>query len=192
MAKVVTGRAGRERRREERFEQYAIDVAPMLLRQLKLTPEARIMHLGSPGATAIAEAIAPNLVGGELLIVVYTYDEMEDLRAALAGLGNVEVINEIEDVDPDEPPFDVITSIVPYQHGRDYVDDLLASGLRLLSPSGTLFLAGDRQQGFERHIEALGAAGSRVKTLVQNMHYRVVAASKPTGGGGLRPRSTTA
>ncbi len=192
MAKVVTGRAGRERRREEQLEQYAADVTPMLLRQLKLAPETHIMHLGSTGATAIAEAIAPNLIGGEMLIVVYTYDEMEELRAALAGLGNVEVINEIEDVDPDEPPFEIITSIVPYQHGRDYVDELLASGLRLLSPSGTLVVAGDRQQGFERHLEALAASGSRVTTLTQNVHYRVASATKPTGGGGLRRKSATA
>src|SRR5919199_6792649 len=166
MAKLVTGRAGRQQRREERLEQYAAELAPLLLKQLKLTPNARVMHLGSPGAIAIGQALAPTFESSELLIVVYSYDEMEDARAALAGLGNVEVINDIEDLDPDEPPFDTVTCIAPYQHGRDYVQGLLEVGLRLLSPGGLLFLGGDRQQGLEQHLEALGSRGSRVTTLV--------------------------
>jgi 16S rRNA G1207 methylase RsmC len=192
MAKLVTGRAGRQQRREERLEQYAAELAPLLLKQLKLTPNARVMHLGSPGAIAIGQAVAPTFESGELLIVVYSYDEMEDARAALAGLGNVEVINDIEDLDPDEQPFDIVTCIAPYQHGRDYVGELLTLGLRLLATGGTLFLAGDRQQGFERYVEMLGSAGSRVTPLAQNGQYRVVAAAKPVGGGGLRRRSGSA
>lgn len=163
----------------------------MLLKQLKLASGARVMHLGSPGAVVVAQTLAPALETGDLLIVVYSYDEMEEARAALAGFGNVEVINDIEDLDPDEPPFDTVTCIAPYQQGRDYVAELLATGLRLLTDEGTLLLAGDRQQGFERYVEALGAAGSRVTPLVQNGQYRVVAAAKPVEGGGLRRRSET-
>ncbi len=192
MAKITTGRAGRQQRREERLEQYAAELAPLLLKQLKLAPDARVMHLGSPGAIAIGQALAPTFDSGELLIVVYSYDEMEDARAALAGLGNVEVINEIEDLDPDEPPLDIVTCIVPYHQGREYVDELLLFGLRMLSPNGQLVVAGDRQQGFERALETLGGAGSRVTPLVQNGPYRVVSASKPGPGGGLRRRSETA
>ncbi len=182
MPKAATGRAGRERKREERLEQYVGALAPMLFKQLKYTPESRILLLGSPGVAQLAETLAHTLTTGEILVVVYTYDEMEETRAALAGLGNVEVINEIKDLDPDEPPFDIAASIVPYYQGREHVDDLLAAGLQLLAPGGTLIIGGDRQQGFERTVEALGSIGSRVTPLVQSGQYRVVAATKAKTG----------
>ncbi len=189
MAKVITGRAGRQKRREERLEDYAAALVPMMLKQIKFTPESRILLLGSPGVVQLADNLAHALTTGEILIVVFTYDEMEDTRAALAGLGNVEVINEFEDIDPDEPPFDVAVSLAPYHQGREYVDRLLQAGLELLAAEGTLFVGGDKQQGFERTVEALGALGSQVTPVVQNGQYRIVAASKPRRGGGLRPRT---
>jgi hypothetical protein len=192
MAKVVRGRAGRERRREDLLETYAAALAPMLVKQVRPAPSARMMHLGSPGAVHLAEHFAPLLETGELVVMVYTYDEMEEARAALAGLGNVLVINEIEDIDPDEPPYDLMTSIVPYHLGRDYVDDLLLGGLRLLAADGLLYLAGDKQHGFERTLEVLAAAGSRITPVVQVGTMRIVTASKPGPGGGLRRTTLTA
>ncbi len=192
MAKVVRGRAGRLQRREELLQRYSEALAPMLLKQLKPAPGARMMHLASPGAVEVAQALAPRLETGELVVVVYTYDEMEEVRAALAGLGNVEVINEIDDLDPDEPPYDLITCIVPYYLGHEYVEELLAAGLRLLAPEGLLVVAGDRQQGFERQLASLQAAGSQVTPLAQNGQLRVVSATKPGPGGGLRRKSATA
>lgn len=192
MPKIVRGRAGRQQRREESLTHYNTELAAMLLKQLRISPAARIVHLGAPGAITVAEAIAPGLETGELLVVVYSYDELEEARASLAGIGNVEVINDFDDLDPDEPPFDVVTCIVPYYLGRDYVAELLRTGLNLMAREGTLFLAGDRQQGFERQIEFLGSIGSRVTPLVQNGQYRVISAAKPTGGGGLRRRTESA
>jgi 16S rRNA G1207 methylase RsmC len=188
MAKLITGRAGRQQKREERLEKYTAALLPLLLKQLKIDPATRVLHLGSPGAAAIVEAIAPHLTSGEMLVVVYSYDEMEDTRAALAGLGNVEVVNELDDIDPDEPPFNLVTCIAPYQHGRDYVDELLAASLELLAPSGVLVLGGDRQQGLERNLETLAANGSGLTRLAQNGQYQVVSATKPVRGG-LRRRS---
>jgi hypothetical protein len=191
MPKVIRGRAGREQRREDLLESYTAALAPMLVKQLRVAPDARMMHLGSPGAVLIAETFAPALETGELVVVVYSYDEMEETRAALAGLGNAEVINEIEDVDPDEPPYNVMTSIVPYHLGYNYVNDLLASGLRLLTSDGLLYLAGDRQHGFERHLEHLAGVGSRITPVVQVGTLRIVTASKPGPRGGLRRSSST-
>ena len=192
MAKPVRGRAGRQQRREETLERYGAELAAMIIKQIEPPPGARMMHLGSPGAIALADAVAPFLAHGELVVVAYTYDEMEEIRAALAGVGNVEVINEIDDIDPDEPPYDLITCIVPYHLGRDYVEELLAAGLQLLDMQGTMVLGGDRQQGFERDLQFLGAKGSQVTPLVQNGNLRVVAATKPGRGGGLRYRPETA
>lgn len=188
MPKIVRGRAGRQQRREAQLSTYGAELAPMLLKQMRVSPDARILHLGYPGASNVADAIAPALDTGEILLVVYSYDELEETRALLAGAGNVEVINDLDDLDPDEPPYDVVTCIVPYYLGRDYVADLLRTGLDLLTSGGTLFMAGDRQQGFERQLEFLGSIGSRVTPLVQNGQYRVVSATKPTAGGGLRRR----
>jgi hypothetical protein len=164
----------------------------MLIKQVRPGPDVRMMHLGHPGAVQIAETYAPVLETGELVVVVYTYDEMEETRAALAGLGNVEVINEIEDLDPDDPPYAIMTAIVPYHLGRAYVDKLLLNGVRLLAADGLLYIAGDRQQGFERHLEILAAAGSRITPVVQVGTMRVVTASRPGPSGGLRRASTTA
>jgi hypothetical protein len=66
MAKLITGRAGRQQRREERLEQYAAELAPLLLKQLKHAPTSRVMHLGSPGAIAVGQALAPTFTTGEL------------------------------------------------------------------------------------------------------------------------------
>ena len=191
MAKVIRGTAGRMRQREEQLEEYGSSLASLLIKQVKITPGARVMHLGSPGAITVARAIAPALETGELVVVVYTYDETEDARAALAGLGNVEVIDSIDDVDPDEPPYDLLTCIIPFQHRRDYVDQLFAAGMRLLARGGTLILAGDRQQGLERHLAELRARGSEVTPLSSNGQFRVLGVTKPGPGGGLVRRSST-
>ena len=192
MAKVVRGRAGRMQRREATLERYGAELATMLAKQLNPQPGARVMHLGGPGAITLAEAIAPALATGELVVVVYTYDEMEEARAALAGLGNVEVINDLDDLDPDEPLYDLVTCIVPYNLGRDYVEELLEAGLRLLDRQGTLVLAGDRRQGLERQLHFLAATGSQVTPLAQNGDFKVVSATRPGPGGGLRRRPGTA
>jgi hypothetical protein len=191
MPKIVRGRAGRQQRREETLERYGAELAPILLKQVRIPEGARVMHLGSPGAAQVSEAIAHMLVSGELVVVVYTYDEMEELRAALAGLGNVQVINEIDDLDPDEPLYDVITCVVPFHQGQGYVEELLDSAFKLMNRDGTLYLAGDRQQGFERVVEWLGSVGSRVTPQVQIGQMRVVTATKPGPGGGLRRASPT-
>jgi hypothetical protein len=192
MAKVVRGRAGREQRREDQLDTYAAALTPMLVKQVRAAPDVRMMHLGSPGAVQIAETFAPVVATGEIIVMVYTYDEMEEARAALAGLGNVQVINEIEDLDPDEPPYNLMTSIVPYHLGRDYVDDLLVNAVRFLAPDGLLYLAGDRQHGFDRNLEHLAAVGSRITPVVQVGTMRIVTAAKPGPGGGLRRTLTTA
>lgn len=186
MPKVTTGRAGRQRRREERLDEYVATLTPMVLKQIRFVPESRILLLGSPGIVPLAETLAHALTTGEILIVVYTYDEMEETRAALAGIGNVEIVNEIDDIDPEEPRFDVGASIVPYQHGRAFVDELLVAGLRLLADGSTLYIAGDRQQGFERTVEVLRNAGSTVTPVVQNGQYRLAAATKAKGRLRLR------
>ena len=192
MAKVVRGRAGRVLRREQVLEQYSSALTSMLLKQLSPDPDARMMHLGSPGAVAVAHAMAHRFTTGEIVVVVYTYDEMEETRAALAGLGNVEVINDIADLDPDERPYDLMSCIIPYHLGREYVEELLATGLDLLHPEGEMLIAGDKQQGFERQLALLAQLGSRVTPVVQTGQYRIVSATRPVPGGGLRRRRETA
>ena len=189
MAKVVRGSAGRLQRREEMLEHYGNSLATLMIKQVRPSPGDRIMHLGSPGAIAVAEALAPALDPGELVVVVYTYDETEEARAALAGLGNVEVISDLEDLDPDEPPYDIITCIVPYHLRKDDVDSLISAALRLMSPDGIMYLAGDKQQGFERNVALVRAEGSEVTPLVQSGQLRMVTATRPGPGGGLRRRA---
>lgn len=191
MPKVVRGRAGREQRREDVLESYTASLVPMLLKQVRVVPNANMLHVGSPGAVYLAESFAPLLATGELVVMVYTYDEMEETRSALAGLGNVHVINEIADIDPDEPPYALMTSILPYNLGRDYVDEMLLQAIRLLASDGLFYLAGDKQHGFERSLETLVAAGSRITPVVQVGTMRIVTASKPGPTGGLRRASTT-
>lgn len=192
MPKVVRGRAGREQKREEVLDTYTESLVPMLLKQVRPGPNVHMIHLGTPGAIQLAEAFAPQLATGELVVMVYTFDEMEEARAALAGLGNVLVINEIEDIDPDEPPYALMTSIIPFYLGRDYVNKMLINGIRLLAGDGLLYIAGDKQHGFERHLEALTAAGSRITPVVQVGTMRIVTASRPGPTGGLRRVTTTA
>jgi 16S rRNA G1207 methylase RsmC len=188
MPKMVRGSAGRIQRREEIMERYGANLAMMLLKQLKQPGDGRMMHLGTPGAIAFAQGVAPLLETGELVVVVFSYDDMEDARAALAGLGNVEVINELDDLDPDEPSYDTITCTVPYNRGHEYTARLLETALRLLSPTGTLLVGGDRQQDFERDIGFLRESGSTVTQVAQEGQLRLVSATKPTRGGGLRAR----
>jgi hypothetical protein len=57
---------------------YGTELAPMLLKQMRVSPSARILHLGYPGASDVADAIAPALDTGEMLLVVYSYDELEE------------------------------------------------------------------------------------------------------------------
>ncbi len=191
MPKLVRGRAGRQQQREGTLERYGADLAPMLLKHIRVVPGARLMHLGSPGAEYFAEAVAPRLESSDLVVVVFTYDEVEELRAALAGVGNVHVLNEIEDLDPDDAPYDMMTCIVPYHQGRDYIEELLRAALKRLARDGALYLAGDRQQGFERVVEWLASIGSRVTPLAQVGLLRVVSATKPGPGGGLKLSSPT-
>lgn len=192
MPKVVRGRAGREQKREDVLDSYVESLVPMLLKQVRPGPHVHMMHLGNPGAVQLAEAFASMLVTGELVVMVYTYDDMQEARAALAGLGNVQVINELEDIDPDEPPYQLMTSIVPFNLGRDYVNKMLLNAIKLLATDGLLYIAGDKQLGFDRHLEALTAARSRITPVVQVGSLRIVTASKPGPTGGLRPVSTTA
>lgn len=187
MPKPIHGSAGRLRQREEQREQYGVRLATMLIQQARYTPTARVLHLGSPGAIQFVQDVAPQLYNGELLLIVYTYDELEEARAALAGLGNVQVINEINDIDPDEPPFDLVTCIIPYQMRRPDIELLLDAGLRLLASTGTFYLAGDRHHDWERTTDWLTAQGMELTPLIQNGQFRIATAGKPVRGG-LRQR----
>jgi 16S rRNA G1207 methylase RsmC len=174
MAKVTTGRAGREQKRAEILEAYGSTLARMLQSQVRPDAAARVLHIGSPGAAQFAEHLAPKLETGELVICVYTYDEVEDTRAALAGIGNVHVIDDLADLDEDEPLFDVVSCIAPFQLGRDTVIAQIEQGLALLAAGGTLYLAGDRQHEFDRYVEALSALARDVQQIAANGQYRVV------------------
>lgn len=167
------------------MERYGASLATMLLKQVKQPANGRMMHLGTPGAIAFAQGVAPLLEAGELVVVVFSYDDMEDARAALAGLGNVEVINELDDLDPEEEPYDIITCTVPYNRRHDYTQKLLATALRLLSPGGTLLVGGDRQQDFDRDLGFLRGTGSTVTQVAQEGQLRLMSATKPVRGGGL-------
>lgn len=175
MAKIVRGRAGRQNKRSELLATYGATLAQMLQAQIRPNSGARVLHLGSPGATQLAEQIAPRLDTGELVVCVYTFDELEDARAALAGLGNVHIINDLDDLDEDEPPFDIVSCIAPYQLGRDTVIEQIEAGMVRLAEGGTFYLAGDKQHEFERYVEALSALAHDVQQVAANGQYRVVA-----------------
>jgi len=187
MAKVIRGSAGKMLRREEILDRYGTNLATLIIKSLGVDPTARIIHIGSPGAVQLIEAFAPALTTGEITVVVFTYDELEEARAALAGLGNVAVINELDDLDPDELPYDVLTCIIPYQMRRDDIDELLARGLRLVRPQGQIVLAGDRQQGFDRYVTWLQQSTGGASPLSHNGQLRIVTAPRPERGGTLRP-----
>lgn len=157
------------------LDTYGATLAQMLLSQVRPKAQARVLHLGNAGAVRLAEQLAEQLAEGELVILVHTYDELEDVRAALAGFGNVHVINEFDDLDPDEPPFDIVTCIAPYNLGRDTVRELIAYGVNQLASQGTFFLAGDKQQEMARYEEMLGSYARNMQSLANNGQYRVVA-----------------
>ena len=175
MAKITRGRAGRMEKKAALLDTYGATLAQMLLSHVRPQPSSRVLHIGSPGAVRFAQPLAERLSEGELVVLVYTYDELEDTRAALAGFGNVQIINEFDDLDPDEPPFDVVSCIAPYHLGRDTVRELIAYGLGQLAPSGTFYLGGDKQQELDRYEETLAMYSSNVQQLASNGQYRVVA-----------------
>ncbi len=177
MGKVTRGRAGRESKRDEIFAEYGSTLAQMLRSQLRLAGTERVLHLGSPGAAQVGEQIATQLSTGELVLCVYTFDELEETRASLAGLGNAHVINDIADLDEDEPPFDIVSCIAPYHLGRDTVIEQIEVGVARLAGEGTFILAGDRQHDFDRYVEALSSLARNVQPLVGNGQYRIVSAN---------------
>ena len=176
MGKMVRGRAGRMNKRTEILEEYSTVLAQMLQSQLRPAPTDRVLHLGSPGATLVAAALAPALGTGEVVVYVYTYDELEDTRAALAGLGNIHVINDLDDLDEDEPPFDIVSCIAPYQLGRDKVIQMIEDGIARLAATGTLYLAGDKHHEFDRYVEALDVLTRDAHEVATKGQYRVVVA----------------
>ena len=174
MPKPMRGRAGRMQKKTELLTTYGTTLAQMLQGQVRPEPNQRLLHMGSPGATAIAQYVAPQLATGEVVVCVYTFDELEDTRAALAGLGNVHVIDDLDDLDEDEPPFDIITCTAPYHLGRDTVANLIEHGLIRLATTGTFYLAGDKQQEFDRFVEMLSASVHDVQQVASKGQYRVV------------------
>ena len=176
MTRATRGRAGREIKRDEIYEAYGAALAQMLRGQMKLDGAERVLHLGSPGATEIAEDIAVRLTTGELVVCVYTFDELEETRAALAGIGSVHVINDFDDLDEDEPPFDLVSCAAPYYLGRDTVIEMIEFGVSQLAPDATFLLAGDRQHEMDRYVDALSTLARDVQQVSNNGQYRVVAA----------------
>lgn len=174
MPKAIKGRAGRENRRTEQLAEYGATLAPMILSQAKPEPDARVLVLASPGAIDLATALALRLGRGEVVVCVYTFDEVEEARAGLAGLGNVHVIDDIAELDEDEPPFDLVTCIAPYYLGRDAVIALIEEGVRRIAPTGVFFLAGDKQQEFGRYSEALSALADETRQVSERGQYRVL------------------
>jgi 16S rRNA G1207 methylase RsmC len=174
MAKMIRGRAGRIEKRAAIMEQYGTTLGQMLLSHVRPKATDRVLHIGSPGAARFAEHVAERLEDGELVVLVHTYDELEDTRAALAGMGNIHVINEFDELDPDEPPFDLVTCIAPYHLKRETVGEMLEYGLAHLSPQGTLYLGGDKQQELPRFEEVLSTYARHVQQLASNGQYRVV------------------
>lgn len=173
---MIRGRAGRMEKKATILETYGATLARMLLSHVRPKPNDRVLHIGSAGAARVAEQLAQRLEDGELVVLVHTYDELEDVRAALAGVGNVHVINEFDDLDPDEPPFDIASCIAPYYLGRDTVGDLIAYGLSQLTPNGTFYLAGDTHQEFARYQELLAGYVRNTQQLANDGQYRVVSA----------------
>src|SRR3712207_1710481 len=145
MSRQLRGRAGRMARKETDLAEYGASLAGLLATQLRPQPNDRVLQIGSPGASQLGELLAPRLGMSDLVILVHTYDELEDVRAALAGLGNVHVINEIDDLDEDEQPFNIVSCVAPYQLGRDAVLELIEQGLGWLAPDGVFYLAGGKQ-----------------------------------------------
>jgi hypothetical protein len=186
MSKVIRGRAGRMIKRNEILMEYGTTLAQMMQAQIRPEPSNRVLLLGSPGAAQLAEHVAPQLDTGELIVCVYTFDELEETRAALAGLGNVHVIDDLADLDEDEPPFDIVSCIAPFHLGREMVIELIEQGIRLLAGEGRFFLAGDKQHEFERYVEALSGYIRDVQQMVNRGQYRVVSAQgrnlRKTGG----------
>ncbi len=158
------------------LDTYGTTLAQMLLSHVRIKPNHRMLHIGNAGAVRLAEQLAEPLAEGELVILVHTYDELEDARAALAGFGNVHVINEFDDLDPDEPPFDIVTCIAPYNLGRDTVRELISYGVGQLAPQGVFYLAGDKQQEMARYEEMVSGFVRNVQVLANNGQYRVVSA----------------
>jgi 16S rRNA G1207 methylase RsmC len=174
MAKTMKGRAGRENKRDEIFEEYGIALSQLLTAQIRLHGNERVLHIGSAGATLVANQLAARLATGELIVYVYTFDELEDTRAALAGIGNVHVINDVDDIDEDEPPFDVVSCIPSYHLGRDTAIEQLEFGISRLAGEGTLYIAGDKQREFDRFAEALSSVARDVQQIAAKGQYRVV------------------
>lgn len=174
MAKMVRGRAGRMQKRSEIMDTYGTTLAGMLRGQVRPQPDERVLILGSAGVAQLANDIAPQLNAGEIVVCVYTFDELEDTRAALAGMGNVHVINDLADLDEDEPPFDIVACIAAYHLGREAAIEQLESGVARLAQNGTFFLAGDKQQEFDRYVEALSALARDVQPVSTRGQYRVV------------------
>jgi 16S rRNA G1207 methylase RsmC len=175
MAKSLRGRAGRMAKKEENLAQYGAELARMLLSHVRPRPEDRILHIGSIGAAQFGEQLAPRLINSELILLVYTYDELEDTRAALAGIGNIHVINEIGDLDEDEPPFDIISCILPYHLGREAVEEVIDQGLERLARTGVMYIAGDKQRDLDRYLPVLETRARSVRQLSSNGQLRVVA-----------------
>jgi 16S rRNA G1207 methylase RsmC len=174
MAKVVRGRAGRQQKRSEILEEYGTTLAEMLRSQVRPDAGERVLQIGSPGATQLAEIVAPQIDTGELVVCVYTFDELEDTRAALAGLGNVHVIDDLDDLDDDEPPFDIVVCVAPYHLGRDTVIEQIEQGVARLAADGTLLLAGDKQHEFDRYLDALSSLARNVQQVSARGQYRIV------------------
>lgn len=174
MAKVIRGRAGRMQRKAEVLEAYGTTLAQMVQALVRLHADDRVLELGSPGAAQLAHHLAPRLETGELVVCVYTFDELEETRAALAGMGNVHVINDLEDLDDDEPPFDIITCIAPYHLGREAVTEQIEQAVSRLAENGTFYLAGDKQQEFDRYVETLSSLTRNVQQIAERGQYRVV------------------
>jgi len=176
MPKAIRGRAGRMLKRNEILTEYGATLAQMMQAQIRPESGERVLLLGSPGATQLAEQVAPQLDTGELIVCVYTFDELEETRAALAGLGNVHVIDDLADLDEDEPPFNIVSCIAPFYLGRDIVIELIEQGVALLAGEGKFFLAGDKQHEFDRYVDALSAQIRDVQQLASRGQYRIVSA----------------
>lgn len=174
MAKAVRGRAGRMQKRSEIMDTYGATLADMLRSQVRPEPNERVLILGSAGVAQLADDVAPRLDSGEIVVCVYTFDELEDTRAALAGVGNVHVINDLDDLDEDEPPFDLVVCIAAYHLGREAAIEQIEAGLARLADSGTFYLAGDKQQEFDRYVEAVSVLARDVQQLAAKGQYRVV------------------
>lgn len=173
MPKPTRGRAGREGRRSEQRDSYGAELAALLGKQLRFQPTFQMLHLGYPGAIALLSEVAGKLTEGELTVLVYSFDELEETQAALSKYSNVQVVNEFEEL-PRYVEYDVITSIVPYHLGQPYIEQLLRMGLARLKSTGVFMLGGDRQHEFERYLTVLQSLASPIATVATNGSLRVV------------------